>query len=247
MKKCRLDAGTEVWSFLLAIAALAGFAGCDLASRPQRTSKCVNSVPHSYVLLGEFTPTFYRILDEGAKEWRKEYRTEPLRTHDGKVIARVAPSFKRQLDMEGSARLRDGRVVNLDEKVHGDRRYLVVRNAPFGLGALGYKLIPYRTVAVDPKVIKLGTVLYIPSLVGVRLPSGEVHDGFAFACDAGQGIVSHRIDLFVGFESDLSNALTRSGGVRKGFRHNELMCVYRVDEATAARLTKRFQGAEDRH
>ncbi len=186
--------------------------------------------------LGSFIPTFYRILDEAAPEWSPGERGEELLTQKGQLIARVTSAFKKQLDVEGSARLRDGRIVNIEDRVRGQQRYVVVQNAPFGLGAPGFKLIPYRTVAVDPRRIKLGTVLYIPSLVGITLPSGELHDGFCFAHDTGHGITGNRLDLFVGFESDRDNALTRSGRIASG----EPIQVHAVVGATAATLNARF-------
>jgi 3D (Asp-Asp-Asp) domain-containing protein len=216
------------WRFWVALALILLAPGA--AARAQ--------VPAGYRLLGEFRPTIYRIVDEA--EWPAAEATVPLLTRDGRLIARVAPAFKQRLDTEGSARLRDGRVVNLHEKVEGGWRYLAVEDAPFGLGAQGYKLIPYRTVAVDPKRIKLGSVLYVPALAGIRLPSGEVHDGFVFAHDIGQGITGNRIDIFVGSEEDLDNTLTRSGVlVVKPIR------VYQVDAGAAGRLMERFKGRFD--
>jgi 3D (Asp-Asp-Asp) domain-containing protein len=191
----------------------------------------------NYKLSGGFAPTFYRILDEGAAEWKEEARTEALLTVGGTLIARVTPSFKRQLDIEGSARLRDGRIVNIHQKIDGSWRYMVARNAPFGLGLDGYKLIPYRTLAVDPEVIRPGTVLYLPALDGVRLPSGEIHDGFMFAHDEGQGIKGNRIDVFVGYESDVDNTLTRSGRIEDMNRVE----VYQVDDETARRLNMKYR------
>jgi 3D (Asp-Asp-Asp) domain-containing protein len=201
------------------------------------TSRTSDAAPPGYRQLGAFRPTFYRILDESNPEWPNEPATERLLAPDGRLIARVGPTFKHQLDIEGSARLRDGRIVNFEEKRDGAWRYLVVRGAPYGIGEDGYKLIPFRTVAVDPKVIKIGTVLYIPALKGIRLPSGEVHDGFVFAHDTGQGIDGDRIDVFVGFEVDVDNTLTRSGRIV----NKQPTCVYQVDEATAARVRRRFR------
>ena len=185
-----------------------------------------------YKSLGGFRPTFYRILDESNPEWPPEAATEPLLTREGKLIARVGPTFKHQLDIEGSGRLRDGRIVNFEEKHNGSWRYMVVKQAPYGIGEDGRKLIPFLSIAVDPKVIKIGSVLYIPALKGIRLPSGKTHDGFVFADDTGQGIDGRRIDVFVGFEVDVDNTLTRSGQIR----NMEPTCVYQVDEATATRV-----------
>lgn len=189
-----------------------------------------------YSLLGRFAPTFYRILDEDAPEWKNGERSVSLLTTGTETIARVTAEFKRQLDIEGSAHLHDGRVVNLHQKMEGGWRYLVAVDAPFGLGVENYKLMPYRTLAVDPKVIQVGSVLYVPALDGVRLPSGEIHDGFMFAHDEGQSIRGNRIDVFVGFESDVDNTLTRSARIPD----MEPTEIYRVDDATAARLNRRF-------
>jgi len=193
-----------------------------------------SEVPPNATSLGTFVPTFYRILDE--TKWPTGERSEELFTREGQLIARVTSPFKRQLDIEGSARLRDGRVLNIDERVGGRMRYLIVRGAPFGVGAPGYRLVPYRTVAVDPRRIKLGTVLYIPSLVGIPLPTGEVHDGFGFAHDTGRGIIGSRLDVFVGFESDRDNTLTRSGRIAS----QERIPVYAVNGATASAVNARF-------
>jgi len=194
-------------------------------------------LPPDVTLLGVFVPTIYRILDEATAEWSGETPTEPLLSQDGHLLATIGPALKRQLDLEGSARLRDGRIVNVAEKVKGKFRYLIVRNAPFGVAMPGYKLVPYRTISVDPRRIKLGTVLYLPALAGIVLPSGEVHDGFCFAHDTGQGIVGNRIEIFVGFENDLDNELTRSGRVAS---FDEIR-VYQVGGAMAKLVNDRFR------
>jgi 3D (Asp-Asp-Asp) domain-containing protein len=126
---------------------------------------------------------------------------------------------------------------SIANKIDGNWRYMVASNAPFGLGIDGYKLVPYRTLAVDPHVIRTGTVLYVPVLNGVRLPSGEIHDGFMFAHDEGQGITGKRVDVFVGYESDVDNTLTRSGRI-EDMRSVDL---YEVDAETANQLNQKYK------
>ena len=77
-----------------------------------------------------------------------------------------------------------------------------VSRGPFGDGAGGFQVVPFRSVAVDTRLIPLGTVLYIPAARGstVTLPSGRkaVHDGYFFASDRGGAIKNNHIDVFAG-------------------------------------------------
>lgn len=43
-----------------------------------------------------------------------------------------------------------------------------------------------------------GSLLFIPRLMGVKMPDGSIHDGYVCAVDVGGGIKNNRIDLFVG-------------------------------------------------
>ncbi|MBI3638033.1 MAG: hypothetical protein HY216_17695 [Candidatus Rokubacteria bacterium] len=197
---------------------------------------CATRVPASFRSLGELPYGVFHIVDEAAPEWRGEQPTETLRTRDGQVIARVGPRFRHELDAQGSARLRDGRIVNTEEHAGGQSRYLVVRNAPFGIGAPGYKLMPYRTIAVDGKRIRVGTVLYVPALAGVKLSDGEIHDGFCFAHDTHD--TDGGIGLFIGFDRDTDKTVPALAGKRR-------VRAYAVDAETAAALNGRFKARFD--
>src|SRR5262249_28535776 len=131
----------------------------SLGHTPCSGEACEVLVPAGFVSQGEFEARTFALPDEN--EGRPEERVERLLTLDGREIARVSPAFRRTLDEAGVGRLRDGRIVNVDEKVNGQFRYLVVQNAPFGLGAPGYRLVPYRTVAVNPHRFAVGTLLYL--------------------------------------------------------------------------------------
>lgn len=85
------------------------------------------------------------------------------------------------------------------------RFFKISSDAPFGLGISGYRLVPFRTVATDRDFIKPGTVLYLPTLRGLRFtePSGQqiTHDGYVFAADVGGSIKRCHIDFFGGTDS----------------------------------------------
>lgn len=75
-------------------------------------------------------------------------------------------------------------------------------DAPYGLGVMNFRLVPLRSIAVDPSVFPNGTVLFIPRLRGatMSLPDGRQvqHDGFVFAADRGGAIKGQHIDFFKG-------------------------------------------------
>ncbi len=72
----------------------------------------------------------------------------------------------------------------------------------FGNGVQSYKLLPFRTIAVDPTIISYGSVIYIPNAKGdsIQMPNGDifVHDGYFFAGDTGGAIKKNHIDIFTG-------------------------------------------------
>ena len=139
--------------------------------------------------------TFYWIVDESSPHYHGQ-RNATLRDIHGKVIARTYPKFKRDLVMEGTGWLKDGRTVMYQTRIGGESRFRITK-AKYGLGSSGCPLIPYRTVAVDPRFIGLGSTLYIPQLEGMKLPDGTIHDGHFVAHDHGHFRVAH-IEFFFG-------------------------------------------------
>jgi len=130
------------------------------------------------VKVGRAMLTFYWTIDEGAAR----YRGAPdalLCDARGNVIERTSRKFRKALVLEGTGCLRDGRTVTYDRKVHGEHRFRVGK-----FTATGCALVPYRTVAVDPRFISLGSRIYIPQLKGTRLPDGTIHDGVFVDADA---------------------------------------------------------------
>jgi 3D (Asp-Asp-Asp) domain-containing protein len=73
-------------------------------------------------------------------------------------------------------------------------------NFPWGRGATGRAIVPLLTVAVDSKVIPLGTSLYIPEYVGMPrdLEETATHDGCFIAQDRGLKVRGQHVDIFTG-------------------------------------------------
>jgi 3D (Asp-Asp-Asp) domain-containing protein len=124
-----------------------------------------------------------------------------LYTREGYFLARVQERFACSLRLEGSGLMMDDRVVNYT----GPCKFgygtcfeqLDIRVHPFGRGAGIRPLIPFKSVAVDPRVIPIGEPLYIPEFDGLTLPDGSIHDGCVRADDTGGGIKKRKMDFFV--------------------------------------------------
>ena len=139
-------------------------------------------------------------------------------------IAEVSKDFATQLAVQGTGKLRDGRVLNIWGHCNCKRTpCFKVTQAQWGTAGTGRSLLPFRTVAVDPKVVKLGSLLYVPLLEGRTMPGrapwgGFVHDGCVVADDTGGHIGGNRLDLFVGRRAYFLG-ISGSGGSHAWARH----------------------------
>ncbi|MGE0547735.1 MAG: 3D domain-containing protein [Kofleriaceae bacterium] len=192
--------------------------------------------------LGQFSVTLYYVAEESAvskgrgvatPDGEAEIGLAAIDTSDRvtlfsgptcEPIVDVSREFAAQLTLQGTGKLRDGRVLNVSSRCGCDYSpcFKVTANQ-WGTAGTGRALNPFRTVAVDPKLVKLGSLLYIPLLDGRTMPGrppwgGFVHDGCVVADDTGGGIKGNQIDLFVGRKAHY-HSLARAGSGSPG-RHS---------------------------
>jgi 3D (Asp-Asp-Asp) domain-containing protein len=180
-------------------------------------------------LLGTFRMTRYYVVEEkgfaGPKKVDEDEAVLAAAAPAGviiyddrgcKALATLGARFAEVLDVQGTGRLRDGRVVNVSGPCrcgHSPCYRPMGAGAKWGMSALSKPLQPFRTVAVDPEVVPLGSLLYVPELDGLTMPGsppwgGFVHDGCLHAIDVGGGIDGKHLDFFVGkfqFKKALDN------------------------------------------
>lgn len=191
--------------------------------------------------LGRFDITFYYVVGEeevpAAKaandnaestELASVTQSEVVTLYEAKKcepIAEVSPQFAAQLQLQGTGKLTDGRVLNIWGDCPCERKpcFKVTENR-WGTAGNGRPLQPFRTVAVDPKVIKMGSLLWLPELAGRTMPGrapwgGFVHDGCVVADDTGGGIDGHQLDLFVGRKAHYQGLRSAHGGSHAWARH----------------------------
>lgn len=159
-------------------------------------------------------------------------------------LADVTKEFASQLAMQGTGRLTDGRILNVWGACDCDRSPCFKETGTkWGTGGTGRALQPFRTVAVDRRVIKLGTLLYVPALEGRTMPGrapwgGFIHDGCVIADDTGGAIKGNQLDLFVGRKPYL-DALSRKGGSHAWARHVPVFEGSKLCERNGRRVGRR--------
>lgn len=127
-------------------------------------------------------------------------------------LATVSAAYSDAVCIEGSGKLSSGEVINYATTCSCGRpcssgniicyKKLPLSH-PWGEGAYGNALVPFRSIAVDQSTISLKTVIYLKEWDGVALPSvsgigGFVHDGCFRADDVGSAIVNNHYDFFAG-------------------------------------------------
>ena len=159
-------------------------------------------------------------------------------------IAEVSKDFATQLAVQGTGKLRDGRVLNIWGACNCKHTpCFKVTKAQWGTAGTGRSLLPFRTIAVDPKVVKLGSLLYVPLLEGRTMPGrapwgGYVHDGCVVADDTGGHISGNRIDLFVGRRAYFLG-ISGSGGSHAWARHVPVFDGTGICERKGRRVTRK--------
>jgi 3D (Asp-Asp-Asp) domain-containing protein len=172
--------------------------------------------------LGKFRNTYYDFPVESDYEGR----TVSLFDARCRAVAEVPEGFHDAVCVQGSGLLEDGRPVSFARRDCGCARVcprtgqricfeaLNGYNYPWGRGATGRPIVPLLTVAVDSKVIPLGTSLYIPEYVGMPrdLEQTGTHDGCFIAQDRGLKVRGQHVDIFTGDTAmtDLWNRLLPS-------------------------------------
>jgi 3D (Asp-Asp-Asp) domain-containing protein len=124
-----------------------------------------------------------------------------LYTPMGFFLGRVSERLAWALRLEGSGIMADGRVVNYTGKCNYGYgtcfEQLDINDHPFGRGAGIRPLIPFKSVAIDPRLLQIGEPIYVPEFDGLVLPDGSIHDGCVRADDTGGGIKKRKMDFFV--------------------------------------------------
>ena len=157
----------------------------------------------------------------------------------GNILAGITPHSRERLNMEGTGRLEDGRVVNVDKFVNGAWNYVVMTSrTPFGMGIRGEALVPWVSLAHHKQQLRthslFGRSVIIPSLVGFVPPVREPFEvsGRFEVCDVGGGLrkgpyskglwrtgtrksLYGQFDVFVGSESVYKSLLGKWNSYRE--------------------------------
>lgn len=167
---------------------------------------------------------------------------------EGYTLATLCDSDYKQCLMQGSCFVEQDGVLtsyNYHSTKEGVARFIVtdLKECPFGYGVQSSCLDPFYSVAADLDVYGAGDVIFVPRLVGARLPNGQLHDGFLIIRDSGGGIKgADRFDFFTGF---LDHRTKENPFARLGFGDPKNRFQFRLaskSEALAARQRRGYPG-----
>jgi 3D (Asp-Asp-Asp) domain-containing protein len=138
--------------------------------------------------------TFYWAVDETEYPDTKSHK---LYAADGSLLGAFSSAFIRAFKVEAAAILRDGRRVSYLKRAN--RAEVVDRF----LGCGGHRLTEFKSIAVDPRLIPLGSRVYIPQAENVVV-DGRPISGVFYANDIGSAIKGKHIDVFVGRRQNMT-------------------------------------------
>lgn len=155
----------------------------------------------------ELTPTIYYrpVFDSDSLICSGDSLTR-VRDLKGNVLALLCQNQIANCAMQGSCTvLFKKQEVNLAFQAKKDSQIFLKKqnlgDCRFGIGARDVCVDPYFSVAADPAFYPSGTVIFVPRVRGIELPTGETHDGFFIVRDEGGGIKGlDRFDFFSGYE-----------------------------------------------
>lgn len=158
-------------------------------------------------VVGRFKNTYYDFPSE-----RELSGGAPVGIFDASCtpVAQVSSEFFERMCVQGSGTLASGDTVSFakrdcscaatcpktNQRLCFDR--LDAATFPWGRGATGRPIAALRTLAVDPSVVPMGSLVYVPEFDGLSLPGGAEHDGCFIAQDRGMWVKGRHIDVFAG-------------------------------------------------
>jgi 3D (Asp-Asp-Asp) domain-containing protein len=151
--------------------------------------------------LGRFKVTYYWAVDES--EYSSS-QSQALYLADGSLLGRFSSAFIKAFKVEAAAKLRDGRCISYLKQ----RGRAEVVDKFLGYG--GHKLEELKSIAVDPRIIPLGSIVYIPQAENVVV-DGKVQSGVFYAHDIGSAVKGKHIDVFVGARGNMRAAPSTPG------------------------------------
>ncbi len=179
-----------------------------LVPKSQTVGSTVGTMPPSFMFrdwsadtvlptgryMGRFKVTYYWAVEEADYPQSK---SNPLYLADGSLLGRFSSAFVKAFKTESAAKLRDGRCISYLKR----RGRAEVVDQFLGYG--GHKLVELKSIAVDPRVIPLGSIVYIPQAAGVMV-DGKPQSGLFYAHDIGSAIRGKHIDIFVGRRANMA-------------------------------------------
>jgi 3D (Asp-Asp-Asp) domain-containing protein len=201
---------THLFRLAAALVSTLAFTGC-IASAEDDQPEDPGDLGTSSEALSTTTGTTFELTYYWVSQRPKNDPNEvTLRDCNGNFLTYASRAWRESVQMEMTGRFvkSDGTVVTFNDD--GGCWKVLPASQSWGIGVsspytgLPYKLRPFRSIAVDPSVLRIGKWYYVKELDGVVMPypsSGLVHDGCVRAVDESWSFSGRQIDLFAALKS----------------------------------------------
>lgn len=167
---------------------------------------------------GVLKPTIYYFPSFNEDESKCEKNTMMHGT-GGKDLLMVCQSTAKECGLQGSCAITQNGVTrsfNILGAKDGQDRFFEIgeQGCRYGYGVESACLDPFYTLAADLNLYEPGEVIFVPAVVGTKLPDGSQHSGYFVIRDRGRGVTgTGRFDFFSGLITwkDAKNPFTKMG------------------------------------
>lgn len=152
---------------------------------------------------------YYLPILEGKKLACEKQNARPIKNSDRQIIAYLCEDEHKICVKQGTCLLSEAnglRMINFNSRraaapVYSEK---TKRECPYGLGYKDVCLDPYHTISANFRFHRLGEVIYIPSVRGLKLPNGETHEGYFIVRDSAAHLgTAQEMDFFTGFDNEI--------------------------------------------
>lgn len=181
-------------------------ASLTLPSSPQMQSSSVENAQSSALESGMIIPTIYYLpVIYNDLMYCLPSNKVPVVDTRGQILTKICSTHYKDCALQGSCVVieKDQRIrISVSSVRLGVTTFSRVAEStcPNGQTGAGICVDPFHSIAADLSIYKLGDVIFVPAIAGIKLPDESQHSGYFIVRDTGSAIKGKgRFDFYTGY------------------------------------------------